>query len=96
TSLALVVNELVQNAVEHAFVGRMEGQIWVSIGRKPTATFIWVRDNGSGIPPNTPHGLGLEIATTLIADDLAGTLEFIRLPQQGGTEVELRMPSVAR
>ena len=96
TSLALVVNELVQNAVEHAFVGRTEGQILVSIGRKPTATFIWVRDNGCGMTPNTPHGLGLEIATTLIADDLAGTLEFIRLPQQGGTEVELRMPSVAR
>ncbi len=35
TAVALAVNELVQNALEHAFVGRKQGRVTVSLGRGP-------------------------------------------------------------
>ncbi len=97
TALALIVNELVQNAVEHAFVGRTQGMIEVtiaaepvSLGRSPANINIWVRDNGIGLPKIFEHGLGLEIAETLMIDDLDGTIDFHPLEQ--GTEVILTMP----
>lgn len=90
TALALIVNELVQNAVEHAFVGKTHGMIEVTIGRSPTNFHVWVRDNGNGLPDNFEHGLGLEIAETLITDDLDGTIDFHSLVQ--GTEVALTIP----
>ena len=92
TSLALVVNELVQNAVEHAFVDRPHGTISVSIGHTPDHICVWVRDDGVGISAELNQGLGLEIAETLVLDDLDGTIEFVRIAESGGTEVEIRMP----
>ncbi len=90
TALALIVNELVQNAVEHAFVGRTQGIIEVTIGRSPTNLHVWVCDDGIGLPENLEHGLGLEIAETLMLDDLDGTMNFYS--HAHGTEVALTMP----
>jgi two-component sensor histidine kinase len=91
TALTLVVNELVQNALEHAFAGRAYGEVEISLGRSPEELIVIVRDNGLGLSPTTHHGLGLEIATTLARDDLHGRLKFNR-PAAGGTEVSIRMP----
>ena len=91
TSLTLVVNELVQNALEHAFKGRKHGQVEISLGHSPDEVVVIVKDDGIGLPMHhTPH-LGLEIAETLITDDLNGQLKFIR-PAAGGTEVSIRLP----
>ena len=90
TALALVVNELVQNAIEHAFVGKSQGNVTVSVGHTPDNVCVWVRDDGVGISAEVQPGLGLEIAETLVSDDLDGTIEFTRLPL--GTEAEVRMP----
>ena len=49
TALTLIVNELVQNALEHAFNGRTQGAIEVSLGHAPEELIIIVRDNGSGL-----------------------------------------------
>ncbi|MBI4630423.1 MAG: histidine kinase, partial [Chloroflexi bacterium] len=35
TSLALVVNELLQNALEHAFVNRARGKVVISLTHNP-------------------------------------------------------------
>lgn len=48
TSLALVINELVQNAVEHAFVGRDQGRIWIELSEQPGQWIITVGDDGIG------------------------------------------------
>ena len=88
TALALVVNELVQNAVEHAFQGRPQGTIQITLGRNSAEYLVWVRDDGIGLPAKMKHGLGLEIAHTLTADDLHGELSFNSLEQ--GTEVMIR------
>ena len=92
TAIALVVNELVQNGLEHAFNGRSrDGQIDISLGRSPDEIIIIVRDNGSGLPADAQPGLGLEIVETLVKEDLHGRLKFNR-PASGGTEISLRLP----
>ena len=92
TAIALVVNELVQNSLEHAFVaGSGKGSIDISLGRSPDEIIIIVRDNGRGLPTNMKHGLGLEIVEMLVKEDLHGKLKYNR-PSSGGTEISLRLP----
>ncbi|MCB8988741.1 MAG: GAF domain-containing protein [Ardenticatenaceae bacterium] len=91
TALTLVVNELVQNALEHAFVDQKVGRVEVSLGRSPDEFIILVRDNGRGLPPDIEYGLGLELTTTLITDDLHGGFKFNALAG-GGTEISIRLP----
>lgn len=92
TALTLVVNELVQNALEHAFpMEHTNGRIEISLGRSAEEIIVIVRDNGAGLPDGLVRGLGLEIAETLVAEDLNGRLKFNR-PTGGGTEVSIRLP----
>jgi two-component sensor histidine kinase len=91
TSLALVVNELLQNALEHAFAGRSEGRIRILFGRTPEGTLVEVEDDGVGFSQGAPSSqLGLDIVQTLVRDDLSGTIEF----QSGasGTRAVLHIP----
>jgi two-component system, sensor histidine kinase PdtaS len=92
TAVVLVVNELLLNALEHAFHGREQGQVDISLGRSQQEHIILVRDNGRGFPPDleTQHGLGLEIATTLVTEDLQGHIKFNHLPN--GAEISIRLP----
>jgi signal transduction protein with GAF and PtsI domain len=92
TSLALVVNELVQNALEHAFVGRASGSVRIRLGRGPREYVIEVVDDGVGLPPGDqrPASLGLEIVEMLVKEDLHGQLEFNSTPE--GTHVIVRLP----
>ena len=86
TSLTLVVNELVQNALEHA----QASQVTVSFGHSAEEIIALVKDDGVGLPSEFEHGLGLEIAETLVREDLNGRLKFNRLEK--GTEVSVRLP----
>ncbi|HEY5119767.1 MAG TPA: GAF domain-containing protein [Anaerolineales bacterium] len=91
TSLALVINELLQNALEHAFAGRAEGRVRILLGRTPEGTVVEVEDDGVGFSQGAPSSqLGLDIVHTLVRDDLCGTIEF----QSGasGTRAVLRIP----
>lgn len=90
TALALVVNELVHNALEHGLAGRPQGHIHISLGRSPQELIVVVRDDGLGIPESFQPGLGLEIVQTLVRDELRGRLQFKRI--QPGAEVSLRLP----
>lgn len=91
TALTLIVNELVQNAVEHAFTGKESGKIEISLGHSPEELIVIVKDDGIGMADNAARGLGLELAETLVTDDLRGRIKFNR-PPAGGTEVSLRLP----
>ena len=86
TSLTLVVNELVQNALEHA----QAEQVSVSFGHSAEEIIVLVKDNGIGLPDEFEHGLGLEIAETLVREDLNGRLKFN--PLTPGTEASIRIP----
>ena len=90
TALALVCNELVQNALEHAFTEQTAGQIEISLGHSPDEYIVLVRDDGRGLDEAFERGSGLEIAETLVRDDLDGRMKYNRLPR--GTEISIRFP----
>ncbi len=77
--LALIINELVSNAVKHAFPDEREGEIALELRRREDGRFsLTVRDDGAGLPAGFDAGraesLGLGIVTMLVAQ-LDGTLE---------------------
>ncbi len=93
TSLALVVNELLANAMEHAFPGRSRGQVEITLVRSPDSLRVEVRDDGVGLPddfsPDRSADLGLQIVNTLVQDDLKGRIEF---SNAGGARAVITMP----
>jgi signal transduction protein with GAF and PtsI domain len=90
TAMALVINELVQNSLEHAFVGRASGQVRIVLGRSLEEWVVEVSDDGVGLPVGRPASLGLEIVETLVRDDLHGSLAFNSTAE--GTQVVVRLP----
>jgi len=80
SSLALVINELIQNSIEHGFTGRREGLIGVDIATLADAYKIEIYDNGIGMPPDfnpqMSNSLGLQIVRTLIESDVGGSFEL--------------------
>jgi two-component sensor histidine kinase len=69
-SLALIINELVTNAVKHGLADRPDVHIWVRFGRSDEKTvLITVRDNGVGLPAGfelgKATGLGMRIVARL-------------------------------
>ena len=93
TSLALVVAELVHNAIEHGLDTTHSGGICVEMRRLPEELILTVRDEGPGLPEDfdsdSSPNLGLAIVRTIVEDDLRGTLSFGRGP---GTTVTVRFP----
>ena len=87
TPLALVLSELLQNAVEHAFPSS-GGTVTVRLTRAASHLTLDVCDDGVGIPDGwTIEGsanLGLRIASTLVESELGGTLAVSPQPD-GGT-----------
>lgn len=75
TALTLVVNELVQNALKHAFEGRDQGAVSIALEGQGEGYRVVVADNGVGRTAEAvPGGLGLQIVETLVAQDLGGEL----------------------
>lgn len=75
SSLALVVTELVTNAVEHGFHDMEHGTITISAARSGAALAVKVADDGRGIASD-PQGLGSQIVRTLVTNELKGTIEW--------------------
>ena len=95
TPLALVLSELVQNSVEHAFPDR-GGDITIELERRPASLHLEVRDDGVGVPEDwlldVNANLGLQIAATLVESELGGTLEVRRCEDGPGTVCEALLP----
>lgn len=76
TNLALVTNELLQNALDHGLVHQNGGliRIWLKIDK--TMFYLIVQDNGQGLPENFDldhyQGLGLQLVHTMIVEDMGG------------------------
>jgi PAS domain S-box-containing protein len=75
----LIINELITNALKHAFRDRRNGTIWVGLtSADPGRLRLTVRDDGFGLPAgfevDSVNSMGLQLVTTL-CEQLAGTLE---------------------
>jgi two-component sensor histidine kinase len=93
--VALVVSELVQNALKHAFRGRDRGQITITLRAGPEHLVLVTDDGvGQGPPPEGPtrKGLGLEIIKTLV-HDLKGHFEMHF--SSHGSQALVRFPAPA-
>ena len=96
TSLALIANELLQNALEHGLAGRVQGQVTITLIHKYGQLRLRVQDDGYGLPPgfnpNTDLGLGLDIVRTTVTEDMRGKF-FIGPNKHGpGTRVQITLP----
>lgn len=80
TPLSVVILELLQNVVDHAFGGRRDGVVRVFMQRdlEDDALHLRVIDNGVGVDDRfdlgQAKGLGLSIVRTLVTTELGGTI----------------------
>ena len=90
--LGLIVNELVSNALKHAFNGRSSGRVMVRLEQQAELAELCVCDDGAGLPANfsfeSTDSLGLRLVNNL-ARQLDGELTQT---SQGGVTWLLRFP----
>jgi two-component sensor histidine kinase len=99
TPLALVLTELLQNALQHGLSrptgAGLDGTLEVTAVRRPQQLTVTVADNGVGLPENfdldSATSLGLQIVRTLVVAELGGRLE-IKPRVGGGTRVLVDLP----
>jgi two-component sensor histidine kinase len=98
TPLAMVLTELMQNALQHG-LGRRESPgpalLEVTAYRDSERLSVTVADNGTGLPagfdPDATTSLGLQIVRTLVVGELGGRLRIAPRPG-GGTEATVDLP----
>lgn len=87
-TLGLVANEVVTNAVKHAFPDRI-GRVDISIRREEAGLRLQVSDDGIGMPEIKQEGLGTKLLPGLVAQ-LQG--ELIVSTGEGGTICAVVVP----
>ena len=95
TPLAMVLTELLQNAVEHGFAGvARAGAVEIEVARSEHELAMSVRDDGRGLPDgfrlDGSDRLGLQIVRTLVESELGGSLS-IGAADGGGTVASVRL-----
>lgn len=89
TPCGLIVNELVSNALEHAFPGDRGGTIYLGLVQTGGEFILTVRDDGVGLPPGMDYqrteSMGWQLIC-LLAEQLEANLTVC---QEGGTTVRL-------
>jgi two-component sensor histidine kinase len=95
TPLAMVLTEVLQNAVEHGLRNH-PGKIVIGVQRLVGRLHVTVEDDGVGLPEDfdldTSTSLGLSIVRTLVESELDGMLEM-GPGASGGTRVVLDLPA---
>jgi two-component sensor histidine kinase len=70
TQIALVLNELILNAVEHGFKNTVDGEVHVNVEEKEEEVSLWVSNSGDALPSDfditTASHLGLQIVENLV------------------------------
>jgi two-component sensor histidine kinase len=78
TSIAIIINELIENSLEHAFVKENHGYIEIVIKKGIMYSNISVRDSGQGFDkyPKEHGSLGLDIVKSIVKDKLNGDMNI--------------------
>jgi two-component sensor histidine kinase len=87
-ALGLATNELVTNAVKHAFPDRQEGRISVSFARVPEGWRLTVQDDGVGMSQDRKPGLGTGLIEQFVRQ-AGGSIAFTR---DNGTQALIHLP----
>jgi two-component sensor histidine kinase len=87
----LAVNEIISNAYKHAFVGKKDGEIAISLQEKQGKKLhLNIRDNGVGIPDHVDidntETLGIKLVRNLVLLQLKGALQ---VNKSDGTEIDI-------
>ncbi|MFF2794142.1 sensor histidine kinase [Lysinibacillus xylanilyticus] len=97
TAIALIVNELVQNSIKHAFPSQNYGKIDINLRRRKQMVTITVTDDGCGIGDSfsldDTSSLGLHLVEMLVEERLQGVLSFPMYEK--GAKVSITFPIVA-
>ena len=92
--LALLINELVANAVGHGFAERDHGRISIRATRHDAFATVEVANDGQQVPegfnPAHSQGLGMRIIQRLVTSDLRGRFAIRSSPE--GTVATLTFP----
>lgn len=95
TAMAMVLTEVLQNAVEHGYAETESGRIVVAATRGQESLEVVVTDDGRGLPEDfeleRSTSLGLSIVRTLVESELGGRLSLTPA-EGGGTRVEIDVP----
>lgn len=91
----LIINELVSNALKHAFPNGRDGEIYVNLQALTTGSFrLTICDNGIGFPSEIDFenttSLGLQLVNTLVRQ-LDGS---IKLRRDRGTTFEIQFTEI--
>ena len=102
TRLAVVLNELLQNTVDHAFpkdLPLVDGRlalVEILLSRDDERIRMVVRDNGVGVPEgfdgSPQEGLGVSIIRALATSELGGEIVMRRRSESAGSEVVVEVP----
>jgi len=94
TYVALILNELIQNALEHGLKGAVGTELIVNINRDEYSVTIEVINDGNPLPPDFDlrenRNLGLKIVESLVRDNLMG--EFAISSENGYTQSAVKFP----
>ncbi len=90
----LIINELVSNALKHAFKGRERGTVRVRIQRNGHGeTSLCIEDDGNGLPDDfdwrQSSTLGMQLVT-MLTEQIGGSLS---VSVSGGTHFTITFPS---
>lgn len=96
TTIALAVNELIQNALEHGFAESARGTVQVILTEREKWNEIRVEDDGSGLPSGftKEQSLGLRIVQGMIVEDLRGEFKIVNRRGKHGTTATLKIPKM--
>jgi two-component sensor histidine kinase len=94
--LSLVANELLLNALKHAFHGRSNGKVDTELRMARDRVTLAIRDDGNGIVPRPAEieeqrGTGMDLVQAM-SRQLGGEFVVIRMPA-GGTCATISFPS---
>jgi PAS domain S-box-containing protein len=88
----LIINELVANALKHAFPGDRQGEVRVRMTAAPDRYTLSVRDDGVGLPPRLDYlhtdTLGLQLVR-MLTEQIGGHLH---LDTRSQTEFVIQFP----
>ena len=87
--IGIIINEIITNSFKHAFSGRSDGVIFISLQSYGNTLKLLIKDDGVGIPDSfdikTAKGFGLSLVNILV-QQMNGSLEIIK---SGGTEYRI-------